>query len=151
MEYIEEELDYTIKQKDIFLNIIEECVFEIKDYVRKLIKERWLKGESVNGGKIINQDTGGGYASLKYESLKLLKNPTAGGNIDLTLTGSLGDKIDIVISTNSDYEIISTDSKYFTIGTKFGFEEFGLNAEEKVIIMNKLEQRIIDKINNLKY
>jgi hypothetical protein len=44
--------------------------------------------------------------------------------VDLTLTGSLGNKIEIIKSGSGDYEIISTDSKYNAIGNKYGFDEF---------------------------
>jgi hypothetical protein len=149
MEYTELELEYVKKQKSIFVEIVENAVIEIKEEVRQLIKTRWLTGTSVNGGLIKNKQTGGGYASLKYKRLKILKNPIAGGNIDLTFTGALGDKIDITITQNGNYEIVSLDSKYNEIGNKYGFDEFGLTVKQKVLITNKLERLIFSKIENL--
>jgi len=147
MEYIEEQLNLAYKQKEYFLVIIEDSVNELKPFIRELIKARWLRGESVDGGKIINQSTGLGY-SLSYKALKLSMGRD--GDVDLTLTGALGDSIQIVV-TNGNHEIISTDSKYFAIGTKYGFKEFGLNNQEYIVVMDKLGLIISEKITNLKF
>jgi len=150
MEYIDEELQRVKNIKDSFKMFMIESVNEISDKVVFMIKERWSNGESVDGGDITNKATGGGYASLSYKNLKLVKNPKASGKVDLTFTGSLGDKIKLVINSSGDFDIISEDSKYNEIGLKFGFDEFGLNLQERETIMNMIEKSIIEKINNLK-
>lgn len=149
MEYIEEEYIYAIAQKDKFFEIILQSLNEVKVDVRQIIKKRWLSGESAKGGKIVNKNTGGGYSSLMYKNMKLLKNPSAGGNIDLTLTGALGDNIEIVITQSGDGEIISTDSKYNIIGNTYGFDEIGLSDSENQLVMMTLGNLISEKINNL--
>lgn len=67
-------------------------------------------------------------------------NPSAGGHVDLTLTGSLGDGLTVKKITNIDFQILSTDSKYDKIGNKYGFEEFGITDLE----WHDLEQEILN-------
>ena len=143
MEYIEQELQEQRSNKNVFETVIDLSVLDLKDDIRKAIKERWLKGEGVNGGKI------GTYYNLSYKGLKLLKNPNAGGNVDLTFTGALGDNITLIKDIFNNYEIISTDSKYNKLGKKYGFDEFGLSDSETVAFMRILEIIISTKLNNL--
>lgn len=149
MEYIEEEYNYILNQKERFYDLMVLCLNEVSQKVKEIIKRRWLSGEAVDGGKITNKNTGGGYSSLMYKNMKLLKNPSAGGNIDLTLSGSLGDNISIVITTSGDGEIISTDSKYNIIGATYGFDEIGLSEDEKQLVMQTISNLMLEKINNL--
>ena len=127
----------------MFEAIIDSSVLEVKDDIRRVIKSRWLSGESVNGGKI------GEYHSLSYKKLKLLKNPGAGGTVDLTLTGSLGDNITLIKDLFNNFEIISTDSKYMQLGKKYGFDEFGLSDAQTIAFMRVLEVIITRKLNNI--
>lgn len=143
MEYIDYELEYIRSQKKLVENVITNSVMELEDEIRETIKRRWLRSESVDGGNITNKDSGSSaYVRLSYKALKLMINPSGGGRIDLTLTGSLGDKIKIVPIGSGDFEIISTDSKYGEIGKVYGFDEFGLNEQEKQYFMKKLEEKI---------
>lgn len=151
MEYTEFEILKIENLKKQFSTVIDNSINEILPYIKDVIKKRWLSGESVNGGDILDLETGEGYSSLKYKNLKILKNPNAGGKVDLTLTGALGDNINIKVNSNGDYEIYSDDVKYIEIGKKYGFEEFGLNNNEKTIVFNILEEQIIEKINNLNF
>lgn len=147
MEYIEYELLRIREQKKNFGDIILSCVQELENDIRKAIKKRWLKAESVNGGSITNQSTGNsGYARLSYKKLKLEKNPASGGKIDLTFSGALGDKIEIIKSSNGNFEIISTDPKYYKIGDMYGFDEFGLSDDEMSYFMKLLEDKINTKL-----
>lgn len=147
MEYTEFELRRVRSQKASFTSIIRTCLLELEDDIRDTIKDRWLTSTSVSGGKIANKKNGSSsYARLSYENLKLKKNPSGGGNIDLTFSGSLGDKIKIVPVGNGDYEIISKDSKYEVIGKMYGFEEFGLSQTEMFHFMKILELKINEKI-----
>jgi len=148
MEYIEEEFFRVLKEENTFQDIIDSSVNELKDDIRRTIKERWLDGISANGGKIINKATGKGYSQLSYKALKLSLNPKASGDVDLTLTGSLGDRITIIKTESNDHEIISEDSKYLEIGNKYGFDEFGLSNDETIFYMKLLEEFIEVKLNN---
>lgn len=147
MEYIEFELNRVKNQRKSIDDIIDSCIMQLEDDIREVIKKRWLNSESVNGGNITNKASGdSGYARLSYKNLKLKKNPSAGGKVDLTFTGSLGDKIVIVKNSSGDYEIMSNDSKYETIGKMYGFDEFGLSSLEKLNFMKKLENSINNKL-----
>lgn len=149
MEYIEFELNKVNIQKSMLIDIVSNSVLDVTGDVRKLIKKRWLRGESVNGGKILNRSNGLGYASFTYRNLKLLKNPGADGYVDLTLTGSLGDNIYIKFISDGEHEILSSDSKYNEIGNKYGFDEFGLNNDEYDFILKLIADKINNSINNL--
>lgn len=147
MEYIEFELIRIKNQRKSFDDIINLCIQQLENDIRETIKKRWLSSESVNGGNITNISSGeSGYARLSYKNLKIKKNPSAGGKVDLTFTGSLGDKIIIVKGESGDHEIISTDSKYEVIGKMYGFDEFGLSQLEKANFMKILEININNKL-----
>ncbi len=148
MEYTEEELEFVRKQKNNLSQLMIDSVYEVEYIIRDLIKKRWIRGESVNGGVIKNKNTGLGYSSLKYKNLKLIKNPSAGGNVDLTFTGALGDRIEVIIN-GDNFEIISTDSKYLEISLKYGEDEFGLNNEEKEFIFDKLLSNFFNKLDKI--
>jgi hypothetical protein len=100
--------------------------------IAKDVKRRWLIGESIDGGVI------GTYSSQEYAMYKASINPLANGNVDLTLTGSLGEKIQIKKTGNNIFEVFSTDKKYKKIGEKYGFEEFGLNELQQNELFNEL-------------
>lgn len=148
MEYTEEELEFVRKQKNNLSQLMIDSVYDVENLIRDTIKKRWLRGESVNGGIIKNKNTGLGYSSLKYKNLKLVKNPSAGGNVDLTFTGALGDRIEVIIN-GDNFEIISTDSKYLEISLKYGEDEFGLNNEEKEYIFDKLLSNFFNKLDKI--
>lgn len=95
------------------------------------ILRRWSFGKSVDGGII------GTYFSDEYRQYKIELNPLAGGNVDLTLTGSLGEKLNIK-KIGKNYQIFSEDEKYEKIGKKYGFEEFGLTEEERYLFFEEL-------------
>lgn len=96
------------------------------------VRRRWIIGESIDGGLI------GSYSWGEYAMFKAQMNPMAGGNVDLTLTGSLGENINIRKVGNNNYEIFSTDEKYMKIGNQYGFEEFGLNELQQDELFNDL-------------
>ena len=92
------------------------------------IRTRWLFGKSPTNniiGKYSNSQLG-----REYQAFKVSKNPRAGGNVDLTLTGSLGQKLTIFKQGNLTYRIESTDSKFEKIADKYGLEQFNLSLEQ---------------------
>lgn len=108
------------------------------------VKARWLIGKSVDGGII------GEYKNDDYRAYKMYLNPKAGGNVDLTLTGSLSENITIKKVSESTYQIFSTDEKYGKIGKKYGFEEFGLTDEEQGEMLYEIYKFALETIlNNL--
>ena len=88
------------------------------------IRTRWLFGKSPANDII------GEYRSGEYKMFKVSKNPRAGGNVDLTLTGSLGNKLTIFKQGNLTYRIESTDDKFKKISEKYGLEQFNLSIEQ---------------------
>lgn len=147
MEYTDEALEFNMLTRKSFPELVRRNMYEVKNKVREIIKERWLSGQSVYGGNITNQLTGLGYSNPLYAKLKLSKNPRAGGHVDLTFTGSLGDKITLQEVSGGDYMIVSTDSKYDMIGSKYGYEEFGLTPEETEKVLDILEDIIFNELN----
>lgn len=115
--------------------------FAYKPKIKSLIKERWKQGLRPNGTKI------GRYFSGKYASEKSKQNPQAGfGNVDLILSGSLVNNIDVLLKNNSIFEVISRDDKFWKIAEKYGDDNFNLSDEQTEIIFKEIENEIINKI-----
>jgi hypothetical protein len=96
------------------------------------VRRRWMLGNSVDGGII------GTYASSEYKAFKIAMNPQAKGNVDLHLTGSLAENLTVKKAGDVLFEIYSTDSKFQSIGKKYGFEEFGLSDEQTTELFNEI-------------
>ena len=129
-----------ISEKDI-KTLYNSYFKELFPQVRKMIKERWLKGITPDGGKI------GAYRVVNYALFKQEINPLAGFYmVDLTLTGSLGDKISFLMLSDSEYEIFSTDSKYISIVEKYGDYNFNLSETEKNEIAKEITNKTILEI-----
>lgn len=104
------------------------------------VKRRWIIGRSVNGGII------GEYKNKDYEAYKVRLNPSAGGNVDLHLTGDLSDNLTMRKAGKSLFEIYSTDWKFEKIGRKYGFDEFGLSEEEKDLLFSEIYEVALEFI-----
>lgn len=139
-------LDNYIKnfQKETNKSNVSDLIFELiilnTANIAKDVRRRWLIGESIDGGVI------GTYSNDEYAMYKASINPLANGNVDLTLTGSLGEKIQIKKVGNNNFEIFSTDEKYKKIGKKYGFEEFGLNELQENKLFNELYEFALETI-----
>jgi hypothetical protein len=97
------------------------------------IKTRWAFGAGVNGGKI------GQYASASYKAFKVdVKKSKAGGFVDLTLTGALGEGLTIRKLNDKRYEIFSTDSKFKKIADKYGIQQFNLDEQQQEELFDML-------------
>lgn len=88
------------------------------------IRRRWSFGKDVNDGII------GQYRNPDYQAFKVSTNPNAGGTVDLTLTGALGQGLTIRKKGDKQYEIFSTDYKFKRIADKYGIEQFNLDAQQ---------------------
>jgi len=88
------------------------------------IRRRWAFGKDVNDGII------GQYQNPDYQAFKVSTNPRAGGNVDLTLTGALGQGLTIRKKGDKQYEIFSTDYKFKRITDKYGIEQFNLDQQQ---------------------
>lgn len=109
------------------------------------IRGRWKFGKSVDGGII------GKYLNNDYEAFKVSINSSAGGNVDLTLTGSLGSNLVIRRKGQLEYEIISTDWKFEGISIKYGIEEFNLDKEQQMELFFLLEYSVLEEFYNNLY
>ena len=107
------------------------------------VRKRWLLGESAKGGDI------GEYKTNKYKLFKISINSKASGKVDLTLTGALAKGLSIKKASSTSIEFFSKDKKFFSIGNKYGFEEFGLTDEEWIQVGQEVIVLVIKKaINN---
>ncbi len=88
--------------------------------LRELLREQWKHGQGKDGGRI------GEYRSIKYKAAKSGFNPTAGGYVDLTLTGKLGKAIRFSVVGQSVW-VRSDDSKYDKLSGKYP-NAWGLNS-----------------------
>lgn len=141
-----EHIAFKVSQNDIevlFDKLFEQYLPKIK----KLIKDRWLLGKKPNGDLI------GFYASDTYERYKYFEiSDKAGyGKIDLTLTGSLGDKIDISIIDAGEYEIFSRDNKYDEIVENFGEYNFNITDKERDNIVAEITKKVVNEIIKIAY
>lgn len=88
------------------------------------LQNQMLHGEAKTG-KI------GKYRSLSYAARKVLINPLAGfGNVDLKLTGSFQDLIEIKVD-GAGTNTTSADEKAEELRHKYGDEIYGLNKQNK--------------------
>ena len=94
------------------------------------IRRRWLFGKDVDGDFISTVNGRYGYSNRDYEMFKVNKNPRAGGNVDLTLTGALGRGLTIKKNSDKTYEVFSSDNKYQEISKKYGLRQFNLDSQQ---------------------
>ena len=117
--------------------VIADLVIINSPNIIRQVQKRWLIGESVLGGFI------GEYSNSQmgqdYKAFKMSLNPSAGGHVDLTLTGALSENITVKQKSQDSFLVYSTDSKYDEIGSKYGFEEFGLAEHE----WDEMQQEIL--------
>ena len=120
--------------------------------IRTMIKNRWTLGKKPDGTRI-------GYYSQsstfevnikagfkRYSPFKHDLNPFAGdGVVDLTLTGSLGNKIELF---NEGYkiEIYSSDLKYDEIVEHYGIENFNLTPLETELLIDEIQTLTLELI-----
>lgn len=105
--------------------------YEKEDYIRNTIRNRWLLGIKPDGSRI------GVYYDNEYQEYKYFKNPQAGGEVDLTLTGDLGRAIEI-FNTPNGFEIFSKDWKFEDIAEKYGYINFNITENETDQIINEI-------------
>ena len=84
-------------------------------------REQMLHGEDNQGANI------GEYQSKAYAEMKNRMNALADGYVDLKLTGSFQDKLDIVKRGSDKFEILSRDKKNGILVEKYGSKIFLLN------------------------
>lgn len=100
------------------------------------IKRRWLFGKDPNGdiiGQYSNSPIG-----REYQAFKVSFNTKANGYVDLTLTGALGDGLKITKTSETEYEIFSTDWKFGQIADKYGLKQFNLDKAQRIELFEML-------------
>ena len=114
--------------------------------IKKSIKERWKTGQKPDGSRI------GLYSWYSYSLFKEEKNPLAGfGVVDLTLTGSLGDKLTFGLLSENEYMIFSTDEKYRDIVEKYGEYNFNITDKERYNIVAEITKKVVNEIIKIAY
>ena len=96
------------------------------------IKRRWLFGKDPNGDII------GQYRNSEYQAFKVSYNSKANGNVDLTLTGALGNALTISKKGETEYQIYSTDPKFGKISDKYGLQQFNLDNKQRIELFEML-------------
>ncbi len=97
----------------------------------ELIKDetaiKQLKEQDFLEGDIYGNDTYDSYRSRDYEIFKSRKNPLAGGNVDLILTGAFVDAMYLLKPKQGRYKFGNTDTKRNILKEMYGENIFGLN------------------------
>ena len=121
--------------------LLGECIDETKNVAIDLVRSQLLNGES-GSGKMPD------YASKKYKSKKMALNPSAGGRVDLKLTGAFQDKFYLVRGKYS-MRIRSRDTKNSKLLNEYGIDIFQLNVQnEDTYVRNYLLKLMQQKIKN---
>ena len=129
--YIEEIFDNANDQQRLIEDTVDVMIQINFPNIKRDVLRRWSIGKGAEGGHI------GEYRDPDYKAYKMALNPLAGGAVDLTLTGALGDNLTIR-KKGKNFEIFSTDEKFTEIGRKYGFEEYGLTEEEEHLFAEDL-------------
>lgn len=107
--------------------------------IREFIKSRWKLGKRPDGSLI------GFYRDVDYAIFKQQINSVAGGDVDLTLTGSLGDKIKVILQSKG-IEIYSDDWKFEQISTKYGIDNFNITEEQENKLLDEIMKEVVNNI-----
>lgn len=149
MDYLKPVLKEFQSQRAKLPKVIADVIIINSPNIISQVRKRWLIGESVLGGFI------GEYSSSQmgqdYKAYKMSLNPKAGGHVDLTLTGALGEGLTVKQQSQETFLIYSTDSKYDEIGSKYGFDEFGLSDYEWHEMNQEILAVVLESILNKTY
>ena len=108
-------------------------------------RQQMLHGEDNQGANI------GEYQSQAYASMKNRMNALADGYVDLKLTGSFQDKLDLIKRGSGKFEVLSRDKKNGILVGKYGSKIFLLNDKYlhnyRLLFMPKLVQRVKEATN----
>lgn len=107
--------------------------------IKQMIKTRWKLGKRPNGDLI------GFYRDVEYAIFKQTINPSAGGDVDLILSGNLVNSIRLTLQSKG-IEIISTDEKFEEISLKYGLDNFNITDDEETILLDSVVAEVIKDI-----
>src|SRR5690606_30312239 len=139
--FLDSYIDKMEKAKNSLEDNILSMIVDRESEIRRLIKSRWLLGKRPDGDII------GVYRDYSYQLFKSNKNSLAGGTVDLTLTGDLGDRIKTVLESKG-IEVISTDEKFTEISDKYGLDNFNITEEEEKVLLDSIMSELTIKIFN---
>ena len=106
-----------------------------------------LKEQDFKEGDIFGNDTFDTYRSKNYEIFKSRLNPSAGGNVDLILTGAFVDAMYLLKPKQGRYKFGNTDKKRNILKEMYGDNIFGLNQR---VFENAYIRRGLEAIWNFK-
>jgi hypothetical protein len=113
--------------------IVSEIILKDEETVKNLKRQDFLEGD------IFGNDTYDSYRSRNYEIFKSRKNPLAGGNVDLILTGVFVDAMYLLKPKQGRYKFGNTDKKRNILKEMYGDNIFGLNQR----VFEKYQKEII--------
>lgn len=140
-------MSYITEYKNSYKNSLKKArelvvveTIDMESEIRGVIKQRWLRGLRPNGDII------GVYRDDMYQVMKSNMNPSAGGKVDLILSGDLVNRIHLVLSGMNSIQVISSDEKYDEISKRYGSDNFNLSEEEQDEIFREVAAKVIINI-----
>jgi len=98
-----------------------------------------LKEQDFKEGDIFGNGTFEDYRSRNYSIFKSRLNPSAGGNVDLIVTGAFVNAMFLVKPTGGRYRFGNTDKKRNILKEMYGDDIFGLNQR----VFEKYQKEIL--------
>jgi hypothetical protein len=109
----------------------------------ELVKEetnlKRLKEQDFKEGDIFGTGETANYRSINYRNYKASINPSAGGKVDLIVTGAFVDAMYLLKPKGNKYLFGNTDAKRNILKEMYGDNIFGLNQN----VFNKFQKEII--------
>ena len=113
--------------------IASELILKDEETVKILKEQDFIEGD------IYGNDTFDSYRSKNYEIFKSRLNPSAGGNVDLIVTGAFVDAMYLLKPKQGRYKFGNTDKKRNILKEMYGDNIFGLNQK----VFEKYQKDII--------
>lgn len=110
-----------------------ELILKEENAVKQLKEADFLEGDIYGNGTLVR------YRSKNYEIFKARKNPTAGGAVDLIVTGQFVDAMYLLKPRGNKYRFGNTDKKRNILKEMYGDNIFGLNQA----VFEKFQKEII--------
>lgn len=126
------------------VSLAAENIILTSNSLKEAKKSEFKKGERPSGDII------GTYKNFSYQQEKFNKNPLAGGNVDLTLTGSFADKLFIKSVSKSVFQFDSFDIKSKELFSKYGEDLKGINQDTFIKVWkNELHKLFINRLKQI--
>jgi len=129
--------EYQNRLKKLTLPTIQKLVAELVLKDEETIKN--LKEQDFKEGDIFGNGTFADYRSRNYSIFKSRLNPSAGGNVDLIVTGAFVNAMFLVKPSGGRYRFGNTDKKRNILKEMYGDDIFGLNQR----VFEKYQKEIL--------